>query len=36
VQGADDEPGQKDLSQVCLNGTCGFNLAVTWGLDDTK
>ena len=37
AQGADDEPGQKDMSQVCLAGTCsGSNLPVTWSLDDTK
>src|SRR5262245_53752762 len=37
AQGADDEPGQRDISQTCLAGTCsGSDLPITWSLDDTK
>jgi len=37
LQGPDDEPGQKDLSQFCLIGACGgSNTQVTWNLDDTE
>jgi len=36
VQGADDQPGQKDLSQLCIVGTCGASdNEVSWNFDDT-
>src|SRR2546430_889194 len=37
VEGADDEPGQKDLNEFCLVGTCGgSNVRITWNFDDTN
>ncbi|MGH7893109.1 MAG: hypothetical protein ACREQL_00485 [Candidatus Binatia bacterium] len=37
VQGADDQPGQKDLSQFCLVGTCNVsNTSASWSFDDTS
>src|SRR5262249_1365311 len=36
LQGADDEPGQKDLDQFCIVGSCGGSkTAITWNFDDT-
>src|SRR5262245_828576 len=35
LQGPDDEPGQKDLSQFCLLGTCNAGFSVSWNFDDT-
>src|SRR5262249_26411719 len=37
AQGSDDQPGQKDLSEFCLAGTCGgSSTTVTWNFDDTE
>src|SRR5687767_14263187 len=34
LQGADDEPGQKDMSQFCLVGACGGSrTGVSWRPD---
>src|SRR5262249_23357224 len=35
VQGADDLPGQKDLSDFCLTGTCTGGGGIAWQFDDT-
>ncbi len=38
LQGANDEPGQKDLNQMCIDDseeTSGSKLYVTWNWDDT-
>src|SRR5262245_22192263 len=35
LQGADDEPGQKDLSKFCSEpASGGFELTATWSFDD--
>src|SRR6185369_9258115 len=37
LQGADDEPGQKDLNQFCEDpGTGGFELLASWNFDDRQ
>src|SRR5262245_57265847 len=37
AQGPDDEPGQKDMTQVCAGGTCNTTgISISWSLDDTK
>jgi hypothetical protein len=37
LQGADDEPGQKDLTQFCLVGTCNVSdTSISWAFDDTS
>lgn len=33
-QGANDEPGQKDLTRYCNNGVSGGVLSVSWGWDE--
>ena len=34
AQGANDEPGQKDLTQFCDNGISGGNLSISWSWDE--
>src|SRR5262245_38231977 len=37
VHGADDEPGQKDLDEFCVGGTCSAGgQSGVWNFDDTR
>src|SRR6185436_2978571 len=36
LQGPDDEPGQKDLSQFCRGGACAGLVGISWNFDDTR
>lgn len=35
VQGANDEPGQKDLTQMCFDGSSNTSVFAEWNWDDT-
>jgi uncharacterized repeat protein (TIGR01451 family) len=34
--GANDEPNQKDLTELCVDDTAGSSIHVTWGWDEIK
>src|SRR5262245_22977632 len=36
VQGADDQPGQKDLNEYCSIGPCSGGFSIAWNFDDTR
>jgi uncharacterized repeat protein (TIGR01451 family) len=36
AQGADDQPGQKDLTQMCVKSANSTDLGISWNWDDTS
>ena len=36
VDGNDDEPGQKDMSEFCFEGALPGGFSLSWNLDDTQ